>query len=87
MSSGELTRIDGRPISDNREEIRAFLIAWYDSLRLDSALKHYRRLGVHRFFVADCGSTDGTLDRLAAAPDVHVSRRPATTTSPGSTRF
>ena len=71
MSSGELTRIDGRPISDNREEIRAFLITWNDSLRLESALKHYRRLGVHRFFVADCGSTDGTLDRLSAAPDVH----------------
>jgi hypothetical protein len=72
MSSGELTRIDGRPISDNLQEIRAFLITWNDSLRLESALKHYRQLGVHRFFVADCGSTDGTLDRLSAAPDVHV---------------
>ena len=72
MSNGELTRIDGRPISDNREEIRAFLVTWNDSLRLESALKHYRKLGVHRFFVADCGSTDGTLDRLSAAPDVHV---------------
>src|SRR5204863_364370 len=60
MSSGELTRIDGRPISDNLQEIRAFLITWNDSLRLESALKHYRRLGVHRFFVADVGSTDGT---------------------------
>jgi len=72
MSSGELTRIDGRPISENPEEIRAFLITWNDSLRLESALKHYRQLGVHRFFVADCGSTDGTLDRLSGAPDVHV---------------
>src|SRR5215213_1562410 len=72
MSSGELTRIDGRPISDNLQEIRAFLITWNDSLRLESALKHHRQLGVHRFFVADCGSTDGTLDRLSAAPDVHV---------------
>lgn len=72
MSSGELTRIDGRPISDNLEEIRAFLITWNDALRLESALKHYRKLGVHRFFVADLGSTDGTLDQLSAAPDVHV---------------
>src|SRR5882757_2448327 len=72
MSSGELTRIDGRPISDNLQEIRAFMITGNDSLRLESALKHYRKLGVHRFFVADCGSTDGTLDRLSAAPDVHV---------------
>jgi hypothetical protein len=72
MSSGELTRLDGRPISDNREEIRAFLITGNDSLRVESALTHYRGLGVHRFFVADCGSTDSTLDRLSAAPDVHV---------------
>jgi hypothetical protein len=72
MSSGELTRLDGRPISENPDEIRAFLITWNDTLRLESALKHYRQLGVHRFFVADCGSTDGTLDRLSAAPDVHV---------------
>jgi hypothetical protein len=67
-----LTRIDGRPIPDNRHEIRAFLVTWNDSLRLQSALAHYRQIGVDRFFVADCGSTDGTLDQLAAAPDVHA---------------
>ena len=72
MSDAGLTRIDGRPIPDNRHEIRAFLITWNDSLRLQSALTHYRRIGVDRFFVADCGSTDGTLDQLAAAPDVHA---------------
>src|SRR4029079_12001663 len=32
----------------------------------------YRQLGVQRFFIVDSGSTDGTLDYLAAAPDVHV---------------
>src|SRR4051794_23982165 len=72
MSDPELTRIDGRPIPDNSHEIRAFLVTWNDSLRLQSALTHYRRIGVDRFFVADCGSTDGTLDQLAAQPDVHV---------------
>jgi hypothetical protein len=72
MSDPELTRIDGRPIPDNSHEIRAFLVTWNDSLRLQSALTHYRRIGVDRFFVADCGSTDGTLEQLAAQPDVHV---------------
>jgi hypothetical protein len=72
MSNGELTQIDGRPIPDNRDEVRAFLITWNDSLRLQSALTHYRQMGVSRFFVADCGSTDGTLDQLAAEKDIHV---------------
>src|SRR3954468_19959294 len=72
MSDAGLTRIDGRPIPDDRHEIRAFLVTWNDSLRLQSALAHYRQIGVDRFFVADCGSTDGTLDQLAAAPDVHA---------------
>jgi glycosyltransferase involved in cell wall biosynthesis len=72
MSNAELTRIDHRPISDNRQEIRAFMMVWNESIRLQSTLKHYRELGVDRFFVIDLGSTDGTLDLLAAAPDVHV---------------
>ncbi len=33
-------------------------------------LAHYRRLGVDSFLVADNGSDDGTLDYLAAQPDV-----------------
>ena len=72
MTSGDLKRIDSRPISDNRDEIRAFMAVWNDSLRLESALQHYRQLGVSRFFVVDSGSTDGTLDALATAPDVHA---------------
>ena len=72
MSNAELTRIDQRPISDNRQEIRAFMMVWNESIRLESTLKHYRELGVDRFFVIDLGSTDGTLDLLAIAPDVHV---------------
>jgi hypothetical protein len=72
MTIGDLNRIDSRPIPDNRDEIRVFLLVWNDMLRLESTLKHYRQLGVHRFFVVDSGSTDGTLDYLAAAPDVHA---------------
>ena len=72
MTIEDLKRIDNRPISDNRDEIRAFMVVWNKSLRLDSTLKHYRQLGVNRFFIVDSGSTDGTLDYLAAAPDVHA---------------
>lgn len=72
MANAELTRIDQRSIPDNRQEIRAFMMVWNESVRLESILRHYRKLGVHRFFVVDLGSTDGTLDLLAAAPDVHV---------------
>jgi hypothetical protein len=72
MTIEDLKRIDNRPISDNRDEIRAFMVVWNESLRLDSTLKHYRELGVNRFFIVDSGSTDGTLDTLAAAPDVHA---------------
>jgi len=72
MSIAELKRIDSRQISDNREEVRAFMVVWNDTLRLESTLKYYRELGINRFFVVDSGSTDGTLDALAAAPDVHA---------------
>ena len=72
MTTADLKRIDSRPISDNRQEIRAFMLVWNDSLRLESALTHYRQLGVSRFFVVDSGSTDGTLDILATAPDVYA---------------
>jgi hypothetical protein len=72
MADGELTRMDGRPIPDNRDEVRAFLVTWNDSVRLQSVLAHYRQIGVSRFFIADCGSTDGTLDQLIAASDVHA---------------
>jgi hypothetical protein len=37
MTIGDLKRIDSRPISDNRDEIRAFMLVWNDSLRLESS--------------------------------------------------
>ena len=35
MTTADLKRIDSRPISDNRQEIRAFMLVWNDSLRLE----------------------------------------------------
>jgi hypothetical protein len=77
MTIGDMKRIDGRPIPDNRQEIRAFLTVRNDMLRLASTLRHYRQLGVGRFFVLDTGSTDGTLELLATAPDIHAFSVPA----------
>jgi glycosyl transferase family 2 len=72
MSSGRLKRIDQRPIPNTAGEIRAFIVVRNEALRLPSTLRHHRAIGVHRFFVLDNGSTDGTLDFLANEPDVHV---------------
>jgi glycosyltransferase involved in cell wall biosynthesis len=72
MASGTLQRIDSHPIYDAPDEIRAFLTVRNEALRLPSTLRHHRALGVHRFFVVDNGSTDGTLDLLANETDVHV---------------
>ncbi len=49
MTAGDLKRIDSRPIPDSREEIRAFMVVWNESLRLESMLKHYRQLQSHAF--------------------------------------
>ena len=40
--------------------------------RLPATLAHHRRLGVHRFFVIDNASSDGTREFLLGEPDVHV---------------
>ena len=72
MASGTLQRIDSRPFDEGPGEIRAFLTVRNEALRLPSTLRHCRELGVHRFFVVDNGSTDGTLELLAGEADVHV---------------
>jgi hypothetical protein len=40
-------------------------------------LDHYRRLGIGRFLIVDNGSTDGSCELLAAAPDVDLWRTDA----------
>jgi glycosyltransferase involved in cell wall biosynthesis len=72
MASGTLQRIDNRPFGDAPDEIRAFLTVRNEALRLPSTLRHCRELGVHRFFVVDNGSTDGTLELLSREKNVHV---------------
>jgi hypothetical protein len=67
-----LVRIDERSIPTSPGEIRAFMTARNEALRLPASLEHHRRIGVGRFFVIDNGSTDGTVDYLLAQPDVHL---------------
>jgi len=55
-------------------EIRAFATCRNERLRLPAFLKHYRDLGVNRFFVIDNDSSDGTTDYLVGQPDVHLFR-------------
>jgi glycosyltransferase involved in cell wall biosynthesis len=55
-------------------EIRLFSKLRNEMLRLPAFLRHYRKLGVARFFLVDNGSTDGTTEYLLAQPDVHVFR-------------
>src|SRR5260370_6199053 len=67
-----LLRIDDRPISDDRNEIRAFMTVRDEMLRLRQNLAHHRSIGVRRFLVVDNGSTDGSREFLLAQPDFHV---------------
>jgi hypothetical protein len=68
-----LLRTDGKPIPDAApEEIRLFSKCRNEKLRLPAFLKHYRKLGVQRFFIIDNASDDGSAEFLKAQPDVHV---------------
>jgi hypothetical protein len=71
-SAARLHRVDDRPVPAVPNEIRLFLVVRNEMLRLPYLLSYYRRLGVSRFFVADNGSTDGTLELCAGQPDAHV---------------
>lgn len=72
MSVHTLVRIDGREISDDQGEVRAFMNVRDEIVRLPQCFDHCRRIGVSRFFVTDNGSTDGSKEFLLAQPDCHV---------------
>jgi len=65
--------INHRPIA-TAGEIRVFATCRNERLRLPAFLKHYRGLGIDRFFIVDHDSDDGTTDYLVGEPDVHVFR-------------
>ena len=67
-----LLPIDDRPISDDRDEIRAFMTVRDEMLRLRQNLAHHRSIAVGHFLVVDNRSTEGSMEFLLAPPDRHV---------------
>lgn len=67
-----LTKLDNRPVSDDKNEVRAFIVAGNEASRLPFLLEHHRKLGVSRFFIVDDKSTDGSREYLLSQTDCHV---------------
>jgi hypothetical protein len=72
ISGIRMHRMDSGSIPDAPDEIRLFLTARNESLRLPYFFKHYRSIGVDRFFVIDNNSTDDTESLLLSQEDTHV---------------
>jgi len=60
------------PAPERDGEIRLFSKCRNEQLRLPAFLRHYRELGVDGFYIADNGSSDGSLEYLRAQPDVRL---------------
>lgn len=58
--------------SENSDAILLFTTVFNGLDYLDWFLAHYRTLGVGHFFIVDNGSTDGSMERLCAEPDISV---------------
>lgn len=70
-------RRDLKPIADRTDQIRSddllvFCTLRNEKVRLPFFLEYYRNLGIGHFLIVDNDSTDGSLDYLAAQPDVSV---------------
>lgn len=70
----ETVRI-GRPPAP--KDIVCLIVERDEYARMPDVLRHYREIGVDRFALLDNGSVDGTLDYLAAQPDVDLYRTEA----------
>ena len=66
LSNGAVPRLS------RQGEVRLFSKIRNEKLRLPAFLRHYRSLGVDRFFIVDNDSTDGSTEYLLAGPDVHL---------------
>jgi hypothetical protein len=72
MNHEHLARIDKRAIAARPDEVRLFLVARNETLRLPYFLDYYTQRGVDRMFVVDNNSHDGTPELLLERPNVHV---------------
>lgn len=65
-------KIDNLPIPPGKNELRLFVIARNESLRLPYFFNYYSKLGVDRFFFIDNNSTDNTRDIALSFKNVHL---------------
>lgn len=66
------TKIDNLSIPIGEDELRLFVVARNESLRLPYFFKYYTQLGVDRFFLIDNNSTDNSINIALAQDNVHV---------------
>lgn len=67
-----MLRLDSKPIPNSAGDCRAFMTVMDEAIRLPHSLDYHRRLGIHRFFICDNGSRDGSVEFLLQQPDCHV---------------
>ncbi len=60
------------PLPSTQTNMPCVVLAHNEALILPEFLRHYRDIGVDRFFIVDDRSTDGSLDFLRAQPDVTI---------------
>jgi glycosyltransferase involved in cell wall biosynthesis len=70
----KLTRVDDRTVPLDQLEIRLFMVARNESLRLPFMIEHYFRRGVDRIFVVDNDSTDDTPSIVLSHDKTHLYR-------------
>ncbi len=71
-----ITRVDQRPIPDTADELRMFVVARNESLRLPFLLDSYFSRGVDRVFLVDNDSTDNMATLAMQWPNVHLFHTP-----------
>jgi Glycosyl transferase family 2 len=67
-----LEKQDARPVTENPDEVRLFLVVRNEIAKLPFFFSYYRNLGVGRFFVMDDGSDDGSREFLLDQEDCHL---------------
>jgi hypothetical protein len=67
-----IQKCDTRPVPAGRGEIRLFMVARNEAMRLPFMIEYYRSLGVDRLFILDNDSTDESLEILKRSEKTHV---------------
>jgi len=68
----KLTKVDTRQVPTHKHEIRAFIVARNESLRLPYILQYYTAQGVDRIFVIDNNSSDDTSKIVLSYQNTHL---------------